>query len=473
MNQKSKIGLVFFAAKWFEEVVLGASQNVKEFTKFLDEDTSKIKELLSKENEVIDFPMVTSMEKAWNVCRRLLSEDLDAVVFCCAVWTEDEYLLAFKDIMKIKPSVIWGVTSYKNPPVRSSIMDLYKNSGIVGTIQGLNVIVKMGVKPFYVFGSYLDSESIIKINKITKAAKVLKNLKKVRLGVLPYRNFQMITTYVDEFRLYSQIGPVVEYISCLQLKKAADAIDEKSVAGYMDEIKRKFKIDIRVSEENLLKAVRATLGLEKIIFDKKLDGLALSDLIPELHEVVGLRPCLYTEKLGKSEIVIGNEGDLGGTTAMFMLRKLTGNPVMFTEIFNLDYDTNTIGTGHAGPSNYLLAQSDDQVTITPDLELMDATSDIGGVWMEFIGKPGIVTIVNFICTLDNFQMTILNGNSLGGRPRFDGYPHYVVKIDPDLKEFLNSNAINGTSQHWAVVNGNVKEELSYLADMLGIKKIVF
>jgi len=241
----------------------------------------------------------------------------------------------------------------------------------------------------------------------------------------------------------------------------------------MDEIKRKFKIDIRVSEENLLKAVRATLVLEKIIFDKKLDGLALSDLIPELHEVVGLRPCLYTEKLGKSEIVIGNEGDLGGTTAMFMLRKLTGNPVMFTEIFNLDYDTNTIGTGHAGPSNYLLAQSDDQVTITPDLELMDATSDIGGVWMEFIGKPGIVTIVNFICTLDNFQMTILNGNSLGGRPRFDGYPHYVVKIDPDLKEFLNSNAINGTSQHWAVVNGNVKEELSYLADMLGIKKIVF
>ena len=57
---------------------------------------------------------------------------------------------------------------------------------------------------------------------------------------------------------------------------------------------------------------------------------------------------------------------------MLMLRKLTGNPVMFTEIFNLDYDTNTIGTGHAGPSNYLPAQSDDKVTITPDYELMDA-----------------------------------------------------------------------------------------------------
>jgi L-arabinose isomerase len=473
MNQKSKIGLVFFAARWFEEVVLGESQNVEEFAKFLDEDVLGIKERLSEENEVIDFPLVTSMEKAWNISGEILSKDLDAVVFCSIVWTEDEYLLAFKDVMKIKPSIIWGVTSYKNPPDRSNIMDLYKNSGIVGTIQGFNVVAKMGVKPFYVFGSYTDKDTVIKINKIARAAKVFKDLKKVRLGMLPYRNFQMITTYVDEFRLYSQIGPVVEYISCLQLKRAADEIDEKSVNGFRDEIKRKFKIDKRVSESDLLKAARAALGFEKIIFDKKLDGLALSDLIPELHEVVGLRPCLYTEKLAKSDIVIGNEGDLGGTTAMFILNKLTGNPVMFTEIFNLDYDTNTIGTGHAGPSNYLLAQSDDQVTITPDLELMDATSDIGGVWMEFIGKPGRVTILGFICTLDNFQMTILNGDSLGGKPRFDGYPHYAIRIDPELKDFLSLIAVNGASQHWTVVNGDVKEELSYLAEMLGVKKVIF
>ena len=68
---------------------------------------------------------------------------------------------------------------------------------------------------------------------------------------------------------------------------------------------------------------------------------------------------------------------------------------MFTEIFNLDYESNSVGAGHAGPSNYLLAQSDSQVTITPDFELMDATSDISGVWMEFIGKPGKVTILKF------------------------------------------------------------------------------
>ncbi len=473
MTKKPRIGLVFFAARWFEEVVLGGGEISEKFISFLSADTSRIKDLLAQENEVIDFPVVTSMEKAWNVSESLLAGNFDAVVFCSAVWTEDEYLLAFKDVMKIRPSIIWGMTPYRNSPVRSDIMDLFRNSGIVGTVEGLNVIVKMGARPFYVFGGYFDEEPVRKINRIVKTARVFKDLKRAKFGILPYRNFQMITTYVDEFRLYSQIGPVVEYISCLQLKKASDAITEKEVEDYLSEIYKRFKIDPRVTKENLLRSSRVSLGFERIIFNNKLDGIALSDLIPELHEVVGLRPCLYSEKLARSDAVVGNEGDLGGTTGMYILRRLTGNPVMFTEIFNLDYESNSVGAGHAGPSNYLLSQGDSHVTITPDFELMDATSNISGVWMEFIGKPGKVTILNFICTLDSFQMTILNGESLGGEPRFDGYPHYQIKLEPDLQDFLKTNSINGTSHHWAVVNGNVKEELLLLADMLGIKRVVF
>ena len=471
-KNKPKIGLVFFAARWFEEVVLGGGENSKEFSNFLNEDTGKVKDALSKDNEVISFPVITSMEKAWDACNRMLAENVDAAVFCFSVWSEDEYLFAFKDFMKIRPSIIWGYTPYKNSPAKSSILTLFRNSGIVGTFEGFGVITKMGVKPFYVFGSSLDEQPIYEINKIIKAASVYKELKTTKIGLLPYRNSQMIVTYVDEFRLYLQIGPVVEYISCLQLKKASEKIADNKVNDYVGEIKSKFKIDPRITEENLFKSARAGLGLEKIINDHKLSGLALSDLIPELHEVMGLRPCLYPESLASSNVVVGNEGDLGGTIAMFMLQRLTGNPVMFTEIFNFDYAANTIGTGHAGPSNYLTAQSDDKVTITPDYELMDATSDIGGVWMEFIGKPGRVTILNFICTNDNFQMTILNGESLGGETRFDGYPHYCIKIDPKMMDFLKSNSLNGTSHHWAVVNGDVKEELSYLADMLGVKKVL-
>ncbi|MCL5073021.1 MAG: hypothetical protein M1308_19350, partial [Actinobacteria bacterium] len=240
---------------------------------------------------------------------------------------------------------------------------------------------------------------------------------------------------------------------------------------YVEEIKTKFKIDRRITAKNLFNSAQAALGLQKIIEDRQLDGLALSDLNKELHEVMGLRPCLYPEKLAHSSKVVGNEGDPGCTTGMLILQKLTGNPVMFTEIFNFDREDNTIVAGHAGPSNYFLAQQESAVKITPDYELMDARSEISGVWMEFIGKPGRVTILNLICTIDSFQFTILGGQSLGGKVRLDGYPHYYVKIDPEIDNFLVSNAENGVSHHWAIVNGDVKDELCYLAEMLNIKKI--
>jgi L-arabinose isomerase len=476
-DSKPKLGIVFFTARWFEEVVLGKDENSKQFNRSLKEDIGRIKEGLAGKVDLIDAGVVTSMEKARKAVNLFFSQDVDAVMLCFAVWSEDEYLLPFRRLMEIVPVIEWVNTPYEKPPSRSNIMELFRNSGIVGSFMSFGVNRMMGSSPRYVFGSTGDAGvdaggPFEEIEKFARAASVRNKLKTVKLGVLPYRNDQMIVTYVDEFQLYSKIGPRVEYISVLQLKKAADSVPDGDIKDYVEKVKSNFSIDSRINDENLYSSARASLGMENIMNDMGIDGLALSDLNPELHEVMGLRPVLYPESLARSNKVVGNEGDLGGTTAMVILHALTGKPVMFTEIFNVDTKENIIATGHAGPSNYLMAESNKSVNITPDYELMDSTSDISGVWMEFIGKPGRVTIVNFISIAGDFQMTILGGESIGGNIRVEGYPHCAIKIDPAMKDFIESNSKHGTSHHWSVVHGDVKEELSMLADMLKIKKVV-
>jgi L-arabinose isomerase len=374
--------------------------------------------------------------------------------------------------MKIKPSAVWVYTPYLKPPDRSTVMNLYRNSGLIGTFEGFAVLKKMDVNVFFITGSSQEISTYEEIVKFARAARVYKDLKTTKLAILPYRNDLMIACYVDEFRLYSQIGPKVDYISVLQLKKAAESISDSTVQAYVDSVKTSFRIDNRITSKNLFISARASLGMEKILFERGIDGLALSDLNPELLEVIGLRPVLYPYDLAHSAIVIGNEGDFGCTTAMVMLHRLTDKPVMFTEFFSINVQDNTIVAGHAGPANYLLAGNDSEITITPDYELMNSPTNISGVWMEFIGKPGRVTLANFICSIDNFQLTITGGESLGGDLRLDGYPHCYIKIDPDMKDFLNMNAMNGTSHHWAVVHGDVRGELSYLAEMMNVMKII-
>ena len=70
-------------------------------------------------------------------------------------------------------------------------------------------------------------------------------------------------------------------------------------------------------------------------------------------------------------------------------------------------------------------------------------------------------------------MTILGGESLGGALRVVGYPHYYVRIDPDMDDFLRSNAEHGVSHHWAIAQGDVGDEIAALADMLQVKTIEF
>jgi L-arabinose isomerase len=472
-GMKPKLGVVFFAARWFEEVVLGSNSSAKAFSRFINEDTSKIKEALSEACMVVDCPIVTSMEKARESVRRLFSEDVDAVLLCFVVWSEDEYLLPFRDIMKVKPAIMWAYIPYKRAPSKSDIMTLFRNSGIVSSFEGFGVMEKLGIKPAYVVGSSQDRETFNKIISFSRAARVYKELKMAKLGILPYRNDQMIVTYVDEFRLYTQIGPKVDYLSVLQLKKTSEGISGDEVTSYVKKIRSEFKIDKRVTEKQLYESARASLGMEKLINDHNLDGLALGDLNPELHEVMGLRPCLYPESLARSEKVVGIEGDLGGTTGMLILQRLASNPVMFTEMFNYDPVENTVVAGHAGPSNYLLADEKSGISITPDYELMDSVTGTLGVWMEFIGKPGRVTVLNFMCTNDNFQMTVLGGESLGGQKRVDGYPHFYIRIDPPVNEFINTIAEHGVTHHWAVVHGDFREELKALSGMLGVRLVQF
>jgi len=470
--KKPRIGLVFFAARWFEEVVLGNDRTASEFEKFMNEDTGTITSRLARDYDLVASPVVTSMEKARATAQTLMAGDVDAVIYCFIVWSEDEYLLPFRDLMEIRPAVVWIYTPYERPPDKSDVMTLFRNSGIVGTFEGFGVLKKMGAHVLYVSGSSTSEETYLAIGKIVRAARVRRQLKTVRLGILPYRNNQMIVTYVDEFRLYSQIGPVVEYISVRELKLVADSIPDSAVHEYVKTIKSLFRIDRRITDDNLLRSARASLGMEKLIFDRELDALALSDLNEELLEVMGLRPVLYPERLAWSNKFVGIEGDLGCTTAMVILGRLTGSPVMFTEVFNVDPVANTIVAGHAGPCNYFLADPGTGVTITPDYELMDSTSGISGVWMELAGKPGRMTILNNLCTNDNFQFTIVGGNSLGGPLRLEGYPHCTIEIDADMLDFLNSNAGHGTSHHWAAVHGDVTDELVYLADMMGIEWVV-
>ena len=182
-ERKPRLGIVFFVARWFEEVVLGNDDSARQFNRFMEEDTARIVDGLSEGCELVRCPMVASVETAWKAADLLLGEDVDAVLLCFVVWAEDEYVLPFQDLMRIRPTVLWVYTPYERAPEKTDIMTLYRNSGIVSCFQEFGVLKGMGVTPFFVFGSVSDGNSFERIRNLARAAQVRKKLRTVRLAV--------------------------------------------------------------------------------------------------------------------------------------------------------------------------------------------------------------------------------------------------------------------------------------------------
>ena len=155
-RDKPKLGVVFFAARWFEEVVLGDEENAREFKRFLKEDRSRIVERLSEECHPVECPLVTSRSKAREAVHMLLSENVDSVLLCFVVWSEDEYLLDMRDAMLIRPTILWTYTPYGKAPDHMDIMGLFRNSGFVASFESFGVLRRMGISTFQVTGSVLE-----------------------------------------------------------------------------------------------------------------------------------------------------------------------------------------------------------------------------------------------------------------------------------------------------------------------------
>jgi L-arabinose isomerase len=291
----------------------------------------------------------------------------------------------------------------------------------------------------------------------------------VTIGVLPYRCDQMTGTYVDEFRLKKEIGPELKYISTYDYRKICDGIADETVDAFIQDLRTNYKMADSVTEAGLVNSARVSLGLAELVDAYEVDAIAIEDVSEELHRVVGLRPCLYVPALFE-RAVVSMEAEVGGAVALLMLRKLTGQAPMYTEVFTYDQAENCLLIGHAGIHDIDLATSTQEILIEPDGEYVESEPD--SAWMRFRAKGGYVTLLSVFCDVERFKMVISSGESLSGKEKLLGSPHAYVKLVTPLSDFFQTTIRTGMTQHWALVHDDVVDELVALADILGLEKVV-
>lgn len=460
---KPKIGVILLRAQWFDEVV-----DLPQLSDEVKLDADALCSSLPAELDLSDLWVVnskTSLEHCLNELR-VASFDLAVIIF--QVWAEDFYLNPLVDSLKGTPVAVWCYQPSAAPPKPANFLDVLRYSGMVGTLEGLGTLHNLGQPYITLIGSPESPIVQSELVQLARAAKVYKALKTAHFGLLPARNDQMQSTFVDEFRLRSDLGPKVDYLSVNDLKEAADRITSDDLNEHLSHIVR--TIPVRgVKPETLEACARVSMGLFDLAREKNLDVLSINDTSDELHRLLGLRPCLNGWRhQDKDEPLIGLEGDLGAATAQFILKNLTGEPNFFTEFWFWDEKSNCMVGGHAGYQN-LASARDGEAWISQDYEYCQ-TDPCEGAHYQFACKPGIVTLLQIRWSTRGYWQAIIFSAMVEDQPAWiEGYPHAVVKPTLPVPDLVKQAAEVGTTQHWIMAYGDYRAEIKYLCRLCQIE----
>lgn len=463
---KPTIAVLYLAAEWFWNMNIqsGEAERYRELPAQVGRDMAAITQALSETAEVIDLGLVYAVPQARGAADALRQQRCDLLLIVSLIWSEDAPLIALLQEVTDLPLLYWCYAPGEPLPAMVSTGELFRRSGPVGAVQHSGLLKRLG-RTFDTVVGPATAPVLAQIACHARAARLVRALRSVTIGLLPGRCDCMTGTWVDESRLL-RLGPRVQPISVAEYAAVARAIDDAAVTAYLDGLRARCPVR-EVGEESLRAAARASLGLAQLADDRRLDAIAIDDLAAELHAVMGIRPCLSAPGFFAAGRVITMEADLAAAVAMLLVRGMCDAPPMYTEFFTFDESRNAVLAGHAGMHDLALADTSGPVAIVPDYEYCESNA-LEGAWMEFRAKPGRVTMISLFDDLDGFKMVIAGGESLADGPRLQGFAHMLIRLDVPVADFFARAMRTGITQHWAIVHDAIQERMRALAGLLGI-----
>ena len=466
MNEKPKVGLFFLAGEsWWDAGVSSAKEGAfVGFIKKVEDDVAAITKELAKDFNVISPGLLHTKGSAVQEARRFNAENVDAIVFCPIIWTNDQPVVAFIQEAKRVPLLMWAYDPFSGFLDYFKIEEWLRGSGPVSVQQSSNIFKRYAWDFEVVFGNEKEEKTIGELKAFIKASAVKKGLVGTRIGVLPSPCRVVISSWVDEFYLLERFGVELEYIPVDTYSRLVNEVTDKDGQEYVHFLKSNYSIE-GVDDETLMASAKQSLAFVRLIEEYGLSGIALEDFNEDIYRILGFRPHLYHPRFGELGCTIGFEADVPGVLATIIASRLAGRMGFFNEFFSVDRYKNQVLMGHPGHGELSIGDPS-TYTVTYDLEF-DA-SQKRGAWLSCRAREGIMTLLNLTPEYGELKATAFTADALPGPRIMEGYTHMLLKHSGNVVELYRRIVERGLMQHWGTVHGDITTELHYLSKLYGL-----
>lgn len=436
-------------------------------------------ELRRRGSDVVDAGMSDSSHRAFAVGDELRRADVDLVLCFVATYSPSANALAAVQragrpvvLAALQPT---GGMDYEH----ATTFEQLANDNITSLPEICCALRRadLDIADAVVGRLYGDGRAWQRLDQWCRVARCLHALRNARIGLMGHVYEGMLDMNSDPTMFEGHFGMHVEHIELDDLHVRVDRVEESAVDEHVALIGELFHfpppgsdpIAGPVTEEDLRWAARVSLGLERLVADFGLAGLAYyyRGLDGNPNERLGCSLTVGSSLLTGRGIPIAGELDLKNCVAMLIMDRL-GAGGSFAELHPVDFAGDFVLVGHDGPHHVAIAEGK---PVLRGLSVLHGKRGYG-VSVEFAIKHGPITVFGITQTFDGrFKFIVAEGESLPGPIPATGNTNTRGKFPPDVRTFLERWSLEGPTHHFALGVGHQADVIVKLANALGIEVV--
>jgi L-arabinose isomerase len=466
-SNKTKIGLFSIGLNTYWDQFPGLLDRLEGYRKNI------LKRISNDDVEVIDAQMVDTVEKARLAGDMFNKEGVSLIFLYVSTYALSSTVLPAVQKVRV-PVIILNLQ-----PVSAIDYAVFNKLGDRGKMTGewlahcqacsvpeiASVFNRSGIKYEFVTGYMEDQTAWSEIEGWIEAASVAEVMRTNNLGILGHYYNGMLDVYTDLTQQSAIFGTHIELVEMCEVKKYRDEITDPEVKEKINEFNKEFEISPECSTEEIERAARTSIALDKLVKAHKLGSLAYyyeGTSGNEYENIVTSVIAGNTLLTGK-HIPVAGECEVKNAQAMKIMDTF-GAGGSFSEFYAMDFNDDIIMLGHDGPAHFKIAEG--RVKLVP-LPVYHGKPG-KGLSIQMTVKNGPVTLLSVVQGKDGLFLLIAEGESVAGPVLEIGNTNSRYRFSIGAREFINLWSKQGPAHHCAIGLGHIAGKIEKLGILLGI-----
>jgi L-arabinose isomerase len=401
-DHKPRIGILGIMQDLYDDMIPGIAQRQEGYA-------AEIASHLSDVAEFTPSKAIKYREDAERAMREFEDADLDGVMVVMLTYGPAMRVARLLSESRL-PVLLANIQPEPSVTPAWDMADMTYNQGVHGAQDTANAMVRAG-KRFQVLTDDWKSDSFrADVGRWARAAAAITAWKSLKTAIFGYAMNDMGDIRVDESALVRTLGPEIIAVAPGDLVRGMQDVTDAQVSEVISFEDKTFEIDPRLSPEERQDHARMQVALERILNERGLRAYtAHFDAIGEDGRFSRL-PLAAASSLMAKGYGYAAEGDVLTACMVYAGHILIGD-AHFTEMYAMDFPSDSILQSHMGEGNWKVARSDRPVKLIKRPLGIGRLADPPTFLFQL--QPGPATLATLVSLEgERFRMVVAEGENL-------------------------------------------------------------